>query len=166
MSRLIRAIRGSVSVEEARVISSRLRRVVPSDSRRLIERKLYYPYFWFLLRYSTKAILGTPSLRVSCLIDSRTRLGATTDPFELDSLLVADEDVMPGLLLEGEAFRLAKRYAGHVVKSKRKALLAENCDVLLRLPVYKPFWVIEASEENSVPGIVDATNGGFHPLNV
>jgi len=50
------------------------------------ERKLYCPYFWLQLRYGAHTFLGKSAVRLSCFVDSRTRIGATTDPFELEAL--------------------------------------------------------------------------------
>lgn len=131
-----------------------------------VERKLFYPYRWFLLRSSARTLLGESALRMSCLVDARTRLCATADPFELEELRAPRDDVLDAKLAELEGRRIAERYAAHVVRGKRKALVRSELELLEAKLVYKPFWVVRctARGDREFRTLVDAVTGGFCPI--
>ena len=121
-------------------------------------RKLYYPYFWLQLGYAAHTLLGTSRLRMSCLVDARTALASTADPFEVERVDADAGEVMEPRLVEDEALRIARRYAAYVVRNRRRAL-GRNL-------VFKPFWIIDGTkpQESSLRVIVDGVTGGFHAL--
>ena len=129
-------------------------------------RKLYYPYFWLQLGYAAHTLLGTSRLRMSCLVDARTALASTADPFEVERVDADAEEVMEPRLAEDEALRIARRYAAYVVRNRRKALVAPDVTALGRNLVFKPFWLIDGTkpQESSLRVIVDGVTGGFHAL--
>ena len=128
--------------------------------------KIYYPYFWFHLRYATRTLLGYGSVRLSCLVDTRTGCASTTDPFELERVDANAGVVMEPRLAEGEALRIAHRYTAYAVRNRRKALVVPEVTVLERCLVYKPFWIIDGTQRcaSSFRMLVDGVTGGFHVL--
>ena len=162
MTRSLARIRGSVGRDRAeRLIASRAGSWTPRA-----EACLFYPYFWFLFRFSAKTLFGETGLKVSCLIDARTKVGATADAFELEHVGVPAGDVIEPRLDEAEANRLAERYAAYVVRNKRKALVAPKLEVLEHALVFKPFWIVNCTN-GSKPEfrlLVDGITGGFHAL--
>ncbi len=129
-------------------------------------RKIYYPYFWFYLRYATRTLLGQSSVRLSCLVDTRTGLTSTADPFELERVDAKAGAVMEPRLAEDEALRIAYRYAASMVRNRRKALVVPEVTVLERCLVYKPFWIVDGTKrcKSSFRVLVDGVTGGFHVL--
>ena len=133
------------------------------------ERKLYYPYFWLQLRYAAHTFLGRSAVRLSCFVDSRTRVGATTDPFELEHIDPDERDIITPRVDECEAHRIAERYTGYVLRNRRRALVAPTIEVLSCQMVHKPFWIVTSrsrSQQSSLRVLVDGITGGFHLLNV
>ena len=130
------------------------------------EACLFYPYFWFLFRFSAKTLFGETGLKVSCLIDARTKVGATADAFELEHVGVPAGDVIDPRLDEAEANRLAERYAAYVVRYKHKALIAPKLEVLEQALVFKPFWIVNCCKgtEPNFRVMVDGITGRFHTL--
>ena len=130
------------------------------------QRKIYYPYFWFHLRYATRTLLGKSSVRLSCLVDTRTGLTSTADPFELERVDANVGAVMEPRLAEDEALRIAHRYGAYVVRNQRKALIVPEVTVLERCLVYKPFWIVDGARrcQSSFRVFVDGVTGGFHVL--
>jgi hypothetical protein len=130
------------------------------------EANLFYPYFWFLFRCSTRTLFGESGLRVSCLIDARTKAGATADAFEIEHIGVPAGDVIEPHLDEAEAKRLAERYVAYVVRNKRKALATPKLEVLEHALVFKPFWIVNCSNgtKPEFRVMVDGITGGFHVL--
>ncbi len=155
-------IRGGIGREQAESrIASLSRGWAPRT-----EASLFYPYFWFLFRVSTKTVFGESGLKVSCLIDARTRVGATADAFELEQVGVPAGDVIKPHLDEAEANRLAERYVAYVLRNKRKALAAPKIEMLEHSLVFKPFWIVKCSN-SSKPAfrvMVDGVTGAFHVL--
>jgi len=130
------------------------------------EANLFYPYFWFLFRCSTRTLFGESGLRVSCLIDARTHVGATTGAFELEHIGVPTDDIIEPRLDESEANRLAQRYVAYVVRNKRKALVAPKFEILEHSLVFKPFWIVKCTSGSKPPFrvMVDGISGGYHVL--
>jgi hypothetical protein len=111
-------------------------------------------------------VFGESGLKVSCLIDARTKAGATADAFELERVGVPAGDVIEPRLDETEANRLAERYVAYVVRNKRKALVAPKLEVLDHALVFKPFWIVNCSNgtKPEFRVMVDGITGGFHVL--
>ena len=133
-------------------------------------RKLYYPYFSFELRYTARTLLGRSGVRASCLVDARTGLASTSDPFELERVEVDASDILEPRLTDDAALSIAERYVAYVVKNKRKALVVPDTDVLDRKLVRKPFWIVECTQRDpGAPGfsvLVDGITGGFHVVDI
>jgi hypothetical protein len=162
MSRSISCISGGISRERAE-------RLVAAGSEEWMPRvhtKLHYPYHWFLMRFSAKTLFGESALRISCLIDGRTRAGATTDAFDVEHATVPDDEVIDARVDDLEACRLAERFTAYVVRNRRKALVTPKVDVLKRAVVHKPFWIVHCTN-GSKPDfrvMVDGITGGLHVL--
>lgn len=131
------------------------------------ERKLYYPYYSYVLRYATRTLIGQSHVRVLCLIDARKNIGATADGFEITPLSVDAEDVLEPRIERGDAERTARRYSAYVLRQRHKALVrpevaVESCSV-----VHKPFWLLllrrtGSSDPAPIRVIVDGVTGSFH----
>lgn len=130
------------------------------------QRKLYYPYLWCQLRYTARTFLGDSGVRMSCLVDTRTGLASTVDPFQLERVEADAGEVIEPRLAEDDALRVARRYVDYVVRNRRKALVAPEVNVLRRGLVYKPFWIVDGTtrRQSSFRVLVDGITGGFHVL--
>ncbi len=162
MTRSLACIRSGIRKEQAEsLIASASGGWTPRT-----EANLFYPYFWFLFRCSTKTLFGESGVRVSCLIDGRTKTGATADAFELEHIGVPAGDVIEPHLDEAEAARLAERYVAYVVRNKRKALATSRLEVLEHALVFKPFWIVNCSKgtKPEFRVMVDGITGGYHVL--
>ena len=159
---MIAAIRAQVSHEEAEQIVAS---AAPGWTVRF-EQQLYYPYYWFHLRHSTRTLLGTSAVRISCLVDARRRVGATADTFELDYLAADTSEMLDPRVDEDEAFRIAERYTAYVIRRQRKALATARMEVLEKESVYKPFSIVSCEQDGESPFrvLVDSVTGGFQPL--
>lgn len=143
-----------------------VRSAAPAQTVR-VERKLYYPYFWLQLRYAAHTFLGSSAVRLSCFVDSRTRIGATTDPFELELIDPNQRDIITPRVDESEAHRIAERYTGYVLRNRRRAFVTPTIEVLSCRMVHKPFWIVTSRSRARQPSLrvlVDGITGGFHPL--
>lgn len=158
---MIRAIRTAVGHAEAVDI---LKSASPISAE--VERRLFYPFRFVSLRCSTRTLLGESAMRVACLVDARTRLCATADPFELEELAASHDEILEATLDELDSRRIAERYVAYVVRRRRKALANPKLEVLESVLVYKPFWIVGCSEGNSrqFRVLVDGVTGGFHPI--
>lgn len=131
-----------------------------------IERHLYYPFHWFHLRYSTRTLLGRSRLRVSCLVDARSRVCATSDAFELQTIDPSRADVLEARVDENEALAIAERYGGYVMRSRRRAFIAPEVEPLERALVHKPYWVARCADDDDASArvLIDGLTARFHPL--
>jgi hypothetical protein len=160
--RSLARIRGGIGREQA---ESRIAALSRGWTPRT-EASLFYPYFWFLFRVSTRTVFGESGLKLSCLIDARTQVGATADAFELEQVGVPADDVIEPRFNEAEANRLAQRYVAYVVRNKRKALVAPKFEILEHSLVFKPFWVVKCTNgtKPAFRVMVDGITGAFHVL--
>jgi hypothetical protein len=162
VTRSLASIRGRIGKERAEGLIASM----AGDWTSRTEGRLFYPYYWFLFRCSTRTLFGESGLKVSCLIDARNRVGATADTFKTENVVVRADEVFASRVEETEAERLAKRYVAYVVRNKRKALVTPKLEVLEHDLVFKPFWIVHCSND-SQPGfrvMVDGVTGGFHVL--
>jgi hypothetical protein len=150
-------IRGAIEESDA----TRIARQVTGWSAPPTPRRLHYPYYWFLFRSTASTMLGRSTSRVSCLVDGRTGLFATTDPFDTVMCPVPRDDVLDHVLGEAEAAVVAKRSLPHAILARRRSLVADSTQLLDRRLVYKPFW-LQTAENASV--LVDGATGAVFPL--
>lgn len=159
---MIAAIRARLCGEEAEQIVSS---AAPGWTARF-ERKLYYPYYWFHFRHSARTLLGTSAVRVSCLVDARTRVGATTDAFDREYVHTDASATVDATLDEREALRIAERYTAYVIRNQRKALVVPRIEVLEQEAVHKPFWIVGCRRDGELRFrvLVDGVTGSFQAL--
>jgi hypothetical protein len=100
-------------------------------------------------------------VRISCLVDGRTGLGATSDAFDTVITQVSERDVLPCVTDEGRAFELGRRLAQQAPGARRRALTSPRRELLERGLLYKPFWVVRAGRTTI---LVDGITGGLHPI--
>ncbi len=126
-------------------------------------RRVYYPYDWYLLRAQANTWFGTTSMDLSCLVDCRTRVAATTDRFQTETLTTADALVLDRRVQRDDTLPIARRYAAHAIRHKHKALVPPQIEVLRQQSVYKPFWVIDCRLENKRGHrmLIDAVTGEY-----
>ena len=133
------AIQGAVKPEESGARIARAGRPCRIRDAGLV----YYPYDWYLLRYRAGTWLGTTTTLISCLVDARTRVCATADPFRLESRTAGDAWLLERRESREKTRDLARRYADHAVRQRHKALVLPRVDVVESRPVHKPFWVAD-----------------------
>jgi len=156
------AIRSALTSAQAEAVI----RPVAGEWQPWAEKKLYYPYFWFQIRCTASTPLGRSSVRVSCLVDTRTRLGSTADPFELEPIVPETGELVKPRLTRTEALEIAHRYVAYVAGARRKALVVPELQTLNEDLVHKPFWIVKCSKpgEAAFRVLVDAVTGGFYVL--
>jgi hypothetical protein len=154
-TRTLCCIRAAVGPEEAARIAAR---AAPGLRH---ARQLYYPYHWFLFRSVTRTLLGSSSTRLSCLVDARTGLFATSDPFEVVTCSAPEQDVLDCALAEPDAEAVARRQAPRVVRSRRRSLVGERVELCERGLVHRPFWVVSTERAGL---LVDGVTGALLPL--
>jgi len=133
-----------------------------------VQKKLYYPYYWFLFKYSVKTIFGEKTIRVPCIIDMLNKQASTVDDFEREFISVEQENIIQGKLKKLEALKSAKSYIIHAVMHKLKSLIYPEIELLEENVVYRPFWIIKCDRNgyNSFKVMVDGVTGKFQILNI
>lgn len=138
-ARTVTAIRGSAGPDDWRQASA----CTPRSPAMIGHRRLYYPYDWILFRCRTNTWFGATGMALSCLVDCRTRVAATADPFTTEPAAANDALVMDRRISRDTSLRLARNYAAYTVRQKHKALVLPQIEVVERRSVHKPFWVVE-----------------------
>ena len=126
-------------------------------------RQIYYPYDWYVFRYRAKTWLGATSTLVSCLVDARTGVCATADPFSLEHRTAGDAWMLDRQEDRDSTRELARRYADHAVRRINKALVLPAVDILESRAVYKPFWVADCILDSAATQtvLIDGVTGDF-----
>jgi len=126
-----------------------------------IERKIYYPYFWYSADCAARTLFGKKALTINCLVDGRGGLGATADSFEVDEPAVPREAVMLCRTGETQARRSAQRFVTHNLARGSKTV--GNFEVALesRGLVYKAFWLVRCE---GAMVMVDSVTAAVHLL--
>ena len=163
MNPYIKTIDGTVTPEEVEQILSPM----ASGWTPRVEEKIYYPYFWYHLQCRVSTPLGKSLLPISCLIDSRTKIAATTDPFVVRKVKVTTSARLRSQLSEPEAYCIAKKYAAYWMRRFQKAWFTPNMEVLEQEVVYKPFWIVKCDsgkEKLNFRVLVDGVTGAVLPM--
>lgn len=159
MSRPIRIslIRPELGAADAvRVVSS----IAGSQAAR-IERKIYYPYFWYSADCAARTLFGKKALSINCLVDGRGGLGATTDSFEVDKPTVPHEAIMGCRTGEAQARRSAQRFVTHNLGRGLKTVGHFDVALESRGLVYKAFWLVRCE---GAMVMVDSVTAAVHML--
>ncbi|HXV62578.1 MAG TPA: hypothetical protein VEK15_17900 [Vicinamibacteria bacterium] len=140
--RTVSSLRGAIGRDEIERLSPNAR----------AEIRVYYPYHSFVSRSRGR--------RVHFLVDARTGLVATADPYQTETREVAEDDVLAVAVGADEARQRVRRHAARTLSRSGNARIFENG------LVYKPFWILSLS---SAPGkrprmLVDGITGRVHPL--
>jgi hypothetical protein len=153
----IKIIRGCVDASEAAGISIASSAGIEAPP----PRPIFYPYYWFLFRETVETLLGASSIRISCLVDGRTGLSATSDPFEIELRRVGGGDVLDYSVPEDDALERARRFVRHSPRAaRRRALASSRREEVDRSLVYKPFWVVRSGADAPASSLlVDGVTG-------
>ena len=128
-------------------------------------RRVYYPYDWYLFRYRARTWLGATTTPISCLVDARTRVCSTADPFRLEHREAGGAWLLDRREDRAATLGLARRYADHAVRRKHKALVLPGVDIVESRPVYKPFWVADRDAGGgSQTMLIDGVTGEYCAL--
>ena len=129
-------------------------------------RLIYYPYDWYVFSYRVKTWLGTTSTLISCLVDARTRVCATADPFRWERQSSGDAWMLDRCVDRDASLASARRYAHHAVRQKHRALVLPRVEVVESHPVYKPFWVTDCNPGSfATPTmLIDGVTGDYCAL--
>ena len=129
-------------------------------------QRIYYPYDWYLFRYRASTWLGATTSLISCLVDARTGVCATADPFCLEDRTAGDAWMLDRREDRDATLALARRYADHVVRQKHKALVLPRVDIVESRPVYKPFWVADCDPGSGAAQtmLIDGVTGDYCAL--
>jgi hypothetical protein len=146
--------------------AERLIAKVSGDYAGRVTAGVHYPYHRFLIRCSTRTLMGETAFDVSCLVDARTGVASTTDAFEIEESRAVGDEVIGHVVDRAEARRIAERYVSYIVRNRRKALVVPKIEIIEEGVVYKRFWIVQC-EHPSDPAfrvMVDAVTGAFHVL--
>jgi hypothetical protein len=152
----VESIRGEIDAVEAERLANASSPTFVSGK----TRPIFYPYYWLSFRETVETFVGASSIRISCLVDGRRGLTATSDAFEIELRGAGARDVLPCAIAEEEAMERGRRFVRHAPRARLRALVASRREELGRGLVYKPFWVVSGVSER-VPSsvLVDGVTG-------
>ncbi len=134
---------------------------IGDTSKAAIERKIYYPYFWFRARCRTTTLLGRRVVSANCLIDARNGLGATADSFETEASMVEADALLAARTTVGEADRAARRFVAHSFGRSLRMLADFGVTTKALGLVYKAFWLVRVG---GLTVLVDSMTGSVYPM--
>jgi hypothetical protein len=144
------------SGEALRIVNS----VAGSNAAR-IERKVFYPYFWFSAACSAPTPFGSKAISAVCLVDACNGIGATSDPvIARDTSVPADALLIPKTD-EGEAQRAAHRFLSHQLGRRLRTIGNFAVELEGHGLIHKAFWLIRCG---GTVVMVDSLSGCLHSL--
>ena len=143
------------------VVKSRSKDLFP-----VMHSKVYYPYYWFHFSCTVKTLLGSKSIKASCLTDLCRNQAFTTDYFEKENLEEDSTLIVQDKYSECEAYKTARTYVVHSSIHLMKALLLPEVSLIEKERVYKLFWLVECQQQRSALFLilVDSTTGKYEIL--
>ena len=158
----ISSIRTSIS-------HSRAQNIVEQNARGYyteVQKRIYYPYYWFFFANTVKTLLGVRTIRASCLVDLCSGQASTTDNFMQEEIEADMDSVLEGKIGEEEAYQKARTYVVHSTIHVMKALLCPEIVVLEKRILHKLFWIVKCSHPGKEPFrvIVDSVTGTYEIL--
>jgi hypothetical protein len=131
-----------------------------------VERRVFFPYHRLHFRCSARTLFGESAVKVLCLVDARTGVASTIDPFEMTEIDAPADELIDDRIDETDAREIAERYVGYVMRTKRKALIAPKTEVVEVGVIHKPFWIVRCTNGSkpSFRVLVDGVTGGFFVL--
>ena len=158
----ISSIHQNISNKDAERIIER----VSGDYIPQVQKKIYYPYYWFLMEYTTKHFILKRNIQASCFVDLRNKIASTTDKFHWEEIEVSEENVMEGQIGEQEALKIARSYLVHSAVHNMKSLIFPNFTLVQKMQMFKPYWIVRCQRSDlfEFKVIVDGATGRFKIL--
>lgn len=126
-----------------------------------IDRKIYYPYFYFSANCSARTLFGSKPISASCLIDGCSGIGATADPFTVVETRVPADAVLKTRNGTQEARKAAHRFLTHNLGRRLRTIGHFNVELEANGLVYKAFWLVRCGD---TVVMVDSLSGCLHTL--
>jgi len=126
-----------------------------------LDRKIYYPYFWFSAECSAPTLFGNKPVSASCLIDGCSGIGATSDQFIVGESSVAAAAVLNRKTSENEAKRAAHGFLTHNLGRRLRTIGHFNVELEPLGLVHKAFWLVRCG---GTVVMVDSLTGCLHTL--
>ena len=126
-----------------------------------IERKIYFPYFWFSADCAMRTLFGKRSFSADCLVDACNGLGATADPFPVDESSVPADAILDSRIYSEAAKKAAQRFVTHNLGRRLKMIGQFNVALKARGMIYKSYYLVRC--EGTLV-MVDSTTGCIHTL--
>jgi hypothetical protein len=162
MKQTITAVKQYISSEQAAMLVQS----GAGDFVAQVQKKIYYPYFWFYFRCSVKILIWEHPMRVSCMVDRINKEASTSSLFEREEVEAEEENILEGSLTREEAYKLAQTYVVHASIHKMRSILFPTQELMEEAAVYKPFWLVKCSHprKGSFRAIVDGGTGKLQTL--
>lgn len=126
-----------------------------------IDRKIYYPYFWFSANCSVQTLFGNRPISATCLIDGCNGMGATADPITVSETSVPEDAILNARRGAKEARSVAHRFLGHCLGRRLRTIGHFNVELEARGLIYKAFWLVRCGDTLV---LVDSLSGCLHTL--
>jgi len=164
MKQTITAVKQHISSQQAALLVQS----AAGDFVAQVQKKIYYPYFWFYFRCSVKILKWEHPMRVSCLVDRINKEAATSSLFEREEVEADTENILEGELSREEAYKMAETYVVHASIHKMRSILYPKQQLVEEAAVYKPFWLVKCSHprKTSFRVIVDGGTGKLQILKI
>lgn len=156
------SLKGEISSNKAKNL---IKKREPSIEIRSIE-KIYYPYFRVSASIKTKVLSRNVEGDISCIVDMVNGSEAITEnTCEKERIVVEDNKVLNMIINCDNAKKKALTYIRHVVIQKIKLLKIPKITPSIEEILYKPYWIIQCSNNDSIFHLLmDSISGQYHLL--
>lgn len=122
---------------------------------------IHYPYYWYRAHGSAPGLFGRRSLALDCLVDARSGIASTADPFAIERRRPVDAVQLAPRHSADDAICTARRCLAHSLGRRLRTIADFQLNLDVRGLVYKTYWVVDCAGEDL---LVDSGTGAFHPL--
>lgn len=122
-------------------------------------RRVYYPYHFFRATGSTPGLFGRRRLSLDCLVDGRSGVASTSDPFDIVRRPGGEADVLPTAVTLPLSEREARRCLTHGLGRRLRTIADFRLVLDYRGVVYKPYWLVDCGDDTV---LVDSASGAWH----
>lgn len=158
----ITSLKGEISSNKAKNL---IKKKEPSIEIRNIQ-KIYYPYFRLSASIKTKVLSRNVDGAISCIVDMVNGSEAITqNTCEKERIVVEDYEVLNMVMNYDNAKNKALTYIRHIVIQKIKLLKIPKITPCIEEILYKPYWIIKCSNNDSIFHLLmDSISGQYHLL--
>ncbi|CDQ41638.1 MULTISPECIES: hypothetical protein [Virgibacillus] len=136
-----------------------------SNSQFLVNRLVYYPYYYFNYTVQAKRLFLPVKEEVGCTIDGISGKGSLIDcKPKLTHVELPYHVQLPLKQSLEDCQTKSESFIYHAIALKMRMLSLSELKLKQKQFFYRPYWIVNSKDRKAADFIVDAISGQYHPL--